>query len=217
MAIKNTNIHLSTQQMPTFNHLYDAAIPRLEAVADLAMDKVHQGISQFRELGTGYQFYLDKTVPYFLGRWAVLVALLELFMLRILLSKGWYIVCYGLGIYLLNLFLAFLTPKFDPSLEDDLRSTEEEEGTLPNNESDEFRPFIRRLPEFNFWYNAVRATIISLVLTCFSFTDVPVFWPILLVYFIILFILTMRRQIQHMVRYRYLPFNIGKKKFINRT
>ncbi|PRT54513.1 Protein RER1 [Wickerhamiella sorbophila] len=203
--------------MPTFNPLYDAAIPRLEAVADLAMDKVQQGISQVREFGTGYQFYLDKIVPHVRARWFVLVALIELFMLRILLSRGWYIVCYGLGIYLLNLFLAFLTPKFDPSLEDDLRSTEEEEGTLPNNESDEFRPFIRRLPEFNFWYNAIRATVISLVLTCFSFTDLPVFWPILLVYFIILFILTMRRQIQHMVRYRYLPFNIGKKKFTNST
>lgn len=181
------------------------------------MDKVHQGISQIRELGTGYQFYLDKSVPHVKERWAVLAVLVIVFFLRIVLSQGWYIICYGLGIYLLSLFLAFLTPKFDPSLEDDLRSTEEEEGTLPNNESDEFRPFIRRLPEFSFWHNATRATILSLVLTCFPFTDVPVFWPILLVYFILLFIMTMRRQIQHMIRYRYLPFDLGKKKFMHRN
>ena len=37
----------------------------------------------------------------------------------------------------------------------------------------------------------------------FPFFDIPVFWPILLVYFIILFVLTMRRQIAHMRKYKY--------------
>jgi Rer1 family len=57
------------------------------------------------------------------------------------------LVCYSLGIYLLNLFLAFLTPKFDPSLEQELADQESEEGTsgaLPTRQDDEFRPFIRR-------------------------------------------------------------------------
>ena len=35
------------------------------------------------------------------------------------LFQGWYIVTYALGIYLLNLFIAFLTPKMDPALHDD--------------------------------------------------------------------------------------------------
>jgi len=29
--------------------------------------------------------------------------------------QGWYIITYALGIYLLNLFIAFLTPKIDPA------------------------------------------------------------------------------------------------------
>lgn len=99
-------------------------------------------------------------------------------------------VCYSLGIYLLNLFLAFLTPKFDPSLEQELADQESEEGTsgtLPTNQDDEFRPFIRRyfdlriifsplitrLPEFKFWHSATRATAIAFVCTWFSFFDVP--------------------------------------------
>jgi hypothetical protein len=56
-------------------------------------------------------------------------------------------VCYSLGIYLLNLFLAFLTPKFDPSLEQELADQDSEEGVsggLPTKQDDEFRPFIRR-------------------------------------------------------------------------
>jgi hypothetical protein len=33
-----------------------------------------------------------------------------------LLLQGWYIVTYGLGIYILNLLIAFLSPKIDPAL-----------------------------------------------------------------------------------------------------
>jgi hypothetical protein len=57
---------------------------------------------------------------------------------------------YALGIYLLNVFLAFLTPKFDPALEQELND-EDDGPTLPTRGDDEFRPFIRRLPEFKFW------------------------------------------------------------------
>ena len=40
--------------------------------------------------------------------------------------------------------------------------------------------------------------------------NVPVFWPILLLYFIALFTLTMKRQIKHMIKYKYVPFSFGK-------
>lgn len=66
------------------------------------------------------------------------------------LTDGW-------AIYLLNLLLAFLQPKFDPSLEADIAADEIEEGgpdsqpVLPSATDDEFRPFIRRLPEWDFW------------------------------------------------------------------
>ena len=62
------------------------------------------------------------------------------------------------AIYILNLLLAFLQPKFDPSLQDDLMADEIEEGgaegersPLPSARDDEFRPFVRRLPEWQFW------------------------------------------------------------------
>ena len=48
-------------------------------------------------------------------------------------------------------------------------------------------------------------------MTFFSVFDVPVFWPILLFYWIVLFFLTMKRQILHMIKYKYIPFNIGKQ------
>ena len=42
---------------------------------------------------------------------------IKFILLKFFISRLVYNFCYALGIYLLNLFLAFLTPKFDPSLE----------------------------------------------------------------------------------------------------
>ena len=50
-------------------------------------------------------------------------------------------------------------------------------------------------------------------MTFFEFFDVPVFWPVLLLYFIMLFFITMKRQIAHMIKYRYIPFDFGKVKY----
>ncbi|EDK46828.1 protein RER1 [Lodderomyces elongisporus NRRL YB-4239] len=185
-------------------------------------------VQNYKRVLITYQKFVDESVPHTNYRWLGFAILLFLFMTRVFLAQGWYIICYALGIYLLNLFLAFLTPKFDPSLEQEMKNESIEEGIdgsdlqqqqlhqlLQQGSSgdEEFRPFIRRLPEFKFWYNATRATLLSLVLSFFAIFDIPVFWPILLMYFIILFTLTMRKQIQHMVRYKYLPFDFGKTRY----
>jgi hypothetical protein len=80
--------------------------------------------------------------------------------------------------------------------------------------------------------STTRATLIAIFCTLSSIFDVPVYWPILVMYFFVLFFLTMRRQIQsvpahrvlliisyltfallsrHMVKYKYVPFDIGRK------
>lgn len=141
-------------------------------------------------------------------------------------------------IYLLNLFIAFLSPRFEPAFEED-----GDEPGLPTKADEEFKPFVRRLPEFKFWcakryllvpsihasfafgygfamsvlirshcpcrVSAFKAVLFSLTLTMFNAFDVPVFWPILVMYFFILFTITMKRQIKHMIKYRYLPFTTG--------
>lgn len=67
-----------------------------------------------------------------------------------------------------------------------------EDGTsgLPTKEEEEFRPFVRRLPEFKFWYSMTKAIAIGFVCTWFSIFDLPVFWPVLVIYWMILFALT---------------------------
>jgi type IV secretory pathway TrbD component len=40
-------------------------------------------------------------------------------MVRVYYLQGWYIITYALAIYILSLFIAFLSPKFDPAMEDE--------------------------------------------------------------------------------------------------
>jgi hypothetical protein len=88
------------------------------------------------------QAFLDASVPHIAARWAFFVFVVVLYTVRVLLLKGFYIVTYGIGIFNLNLVIGFLTPAYDP---------EEQDGpTLPTTET-EFKPFVRRVPEFKFW------------------------------------------------------------------
>ena len=87
----------------------------------------------------------DFLAPQIAARWAFSAFLLVTYLLRIWLHGGFYIITYALGIYLLNLIVIFLMPQLE--LEE-----EESEGLLPTRADDEFRPFMRKLPEFRFWY-----------------------------------------------------------------
>ena len=55
-----------------------------------------------------------------------------------------------------------------------------------------------------------RSFLLGLTATLFPFLDVPVFWPILFLYWLALATFTLRRQIKHMIKHRYLPFDFGK-------
>jgi len=151
-----------------------------------------------------FQKLLDDVNPYVSGRWAFSCVLMLFYIFRIWFLGGWYIITYALAIYILNLLIGFLSPQVDP---------EREPSLLPTHKDDEFRPFVRRLPEFKFWYATTRALIIALLCTFIGILNIPVFWPILLIYFIVLFMITMKKQIIHMWTHKYLPFTSGKPKF----
>ena len=150
------------------------------------------------------QKWLDFLAPWLLVRWCFFFFLLSVYLLRVYYGQGWYIITYGLGIYYLNQLIGFLSPQTDPELEGP--------SSLPTHQDDEFRPFIRRLPEYKFWISMSRATLTAFCCTLFRFLDIPVFWPILLIYFILLFVLTMRKRIEHMIKWKYLPFDFFGKK-----
>ncbi|KAL0267782.1 UNVERIFIED_CONTAM: hypothetical protein PYX00_009953 [Menopon gallinae] len=167
-------------------------------------------VMMWKRVGQLYQKTLDDFTPHVAGRWILACVLVIIFLCRVFITQGWYIITYALGIYHLNLFIAFLTPKIDPAISD----FEDDGGPeLPTRANEEFRPFVRRLPEFKFWYSVTKSTLVALFCTMFEAFNIPVFWPILVMYFITLFVITMRKQIRHMIKYRYLPFTHGKPKY----
>ena len=77
-----------------------------------------------------------------------------------------------------------------------------EASSLPTKNDQEFKPFVRRLPEFKFWHAATRAIALAFMCSWSEIFNLPVFWPVLVLYWLILVFLTMRRQIQAMIKYR---------------
>ena len=166
-----------------------------------------------------FQRLLDKTTPHPLARWLALAALQALYAVRVYRLDGWFIVSYGLAIYMLSLFVGFISPQVDPE------SADGGGAVLPTSgggggggggggaDLSESKGFTRKLPEFKFWFSAVRATLIAFGMTCTELFNVPVFWPILVLYFCLLLTFTLRKQIAHMVKHRYLPFSFGKPSY----
>uniref|UniRef100_A0A8C6QIA3 Protein RER1 n=1 Tax=Nannospalax galili TaxID=1026970 RepID=A0A8C6QIA3_NANGA len=148
-------------------------------------DSVHGKF--FTWLGQIYQSWLDKSTSYTAVWWVVTLGLSCVYMIRVYLLQGWYIVTYTLGIYHLNLFIAFLSPKVDLSL----MEVSDDGPLLPTKQNEEFRPFIPRLPEFKFWHKGI---FVAMVCTFFEAFNVP-------------------RQIKHMIKYWYIPFTHGKRRY----
>eukprot|EP00189_Rhodosorus_marinus_P008448 CAMPEP_0184754910 /NCGR_PEP_ID=MMETSP0315-20130426/44872_1 /TAXON_ID=101924 /ORGANISM="Rhodosorus marinus, Strain UTEX LB 2760" /LENGTH=294 /DNA_ID=CAMNT_0027234355 /DNA_START=507 /DNA_END=1391 /DNA_ORIENTATION=+ len=167
-----------------------------------------RGGEMLKRASTKYQQMLDATTPLVMQRWVGIGALFLIFLVRILYIQAYYIVCYVLCIFVLNQLIYFLQPKDYASLTD---STTSEEPALPT-KLDEFRPFVRRLPEFKFWYSITKAVLLAILATFNPVFNVPVYWPVLVVYFFLLFFVTMRRQFMDMKRFKYVPWDIGKKK-----
>jgi Rer1 family len=154
------------------------------------------------------QSYQDKIIVYPKSRWGAFLASIFIYGIRIFSIQGYYVVTYALAIFLLNLFLRFLTP-----IKADLEDDDSDEPVLPIRERDEYKPIIRKLGEYKFWKTSFIATLIGYACTFITALDFPVFWPVLVMYFVILFVVTMRRQISHMIKHRYIPFDIGKAKY----
>ena len=109
-------------------------------------DSVTSPLAQWKsDFSRAFQYYLDRSTPHTLHRWLGTLAVAMIYILRVYYVQGFYVVSYGLGIYVLNLLIGFFSPKVDPELEG------LDGAALPTKGADEFRPFVRRLPEFKFW------------------------------------------------------------------
>ena len=164
--------------------------------------------SFFNKIYIYFNAIQDKIFIYKTQRWLFILFLFIIYFIRMMLTNGYYALTYCLGIHFLNSFIGFISPLDDPE-----ENTNENESYLPQKNNEEFRPFQRKVKEFQFWSVMFWTLTVGIILTFFECFDIPVFWPLLLFYFIFIFILTMRNQIKHMIKYNYLPWDTGKKIF----
>ena len=162
--------------------------------------------STLEKIGLYFNTINDKIIIYRKSRWLAVAILSIIYFIRVFYKKGYYALTYCIGIHFLNSFIGFISPLDDP--EDELG---ENNSYLPQRSNEEFRPFQRKIREFSFWNLMFWTFVVSIFFTFFECFDIPVFWPLLLVYFLLIFFIIMKRQIKHMIKYNYLPWDTGKK------
>lgn len=108
------------------------------------------------EVSRKFHHYLERSSPHTARRWLVTLAAAAIYILRVYYARGFYVISYGLSIYILNLLIGFLSPKVDPELE------LLDGPSSPTKDPEEFRPFVRRLPEFLFWFDTYAFSMLSL-------------------------------------------------------
>ena len=153
--------------------------------------------------------FRDKIIAYKGIRWSVVLVLAIIYFIRMFYKKGYYALTYCIGIHFLNSFIGFISPLDDPE-DEDLNNGD---SYLPQKNNEEFRPFQRKVKEYSFWSIMFWTFMVSIPMTFFEAFNIPVFWPLLLVYFILIIFLIMKKQIKHMIKYKYLPWDTGKKTY----
>lgn len=74
-------------------------------------NSINPNINLFESWNRKFQYVLDKSSPHPVFRWLFFLFCLMIYTLRVYLINGWYIVSYGLAIFLLNQFIGFLSPQ----------------------------------------------------------------------------------------------------------
>jgi len=77
------------------------------------------------------------------------------------------------------------------------------EPYLSDGREDETRPITPSMPEIKIWERVTYAFAIGTVCTCFKLLEIDVFWPMLVLYFIVLAGYTIRKVFKQMVRHNY--------------
>ncbi|XP_059307249.1 protein RER1A-like isoform X1 [Lycium ferocissimum] len=159
----------------------------------------------YYRISSVYQHYLlDKISPYGLYRWIITAVLAILYSLRVCV-RGFYPGTYLVLFHFSGILCKFLSPHGLPDPDDD-------GPVLPIKGSDEFKPLIRQLPEFNFWYAATIDLCLVLTMTFFPVVDVKGCWPLIFISWCLVYGYKMAVVLIKSKRYKYNPFTLIKQK-----
>lgn len=154
------------------------------------------------------QYAIDTLSPRVYPRWMFALIILITYLRRVFGLKSHIVITYIAGVYLLHSFVLFVTPK-DSNIPDPFEN-DEDESYNPKNIDNDFRPYVRKLPELLFWQSCVQIMLFAYFLTFFPFTDIPVHTPILIAYSVFIVIFTAYKLWNHSKKFKYKIFSLTK-------
>lgn len=138
MSLQRVSFSIKLFQFVLFHERYNMQGTSLPEIA----------ASYYAEYKTKVEAHVNLTIKYKLYRWLGAALLTLLFLLRIIISRKYFMITYFLYVYILVAFVAFITP------------FEEAEGGLPINDTED-KGYRRNLPEFDFWRKYTTAHLIA--------------------------------------------------------
>lgn len=147
------------------------------------------------------QYVADKILIYIKTRWAIAGFLAFVYVSRVIINGSHVVVSYVAGVYLLHSFVSFMTPD-DENIPDPF-DADYQDTYVPNNIDNDYKPYVRKLPEYTLWVFTIQILVIIIILSMFEFADIPVFSPILISYFIFMLVVTLYTVISHSKKYKY--------------
>lgn len=155
---------------------------------------------------------LDYLIQYKTARWLITAALC-LFYFERSYGMNYYIVTYLIGFYVLQLIVKYVTPKGLDQDENEEEDYEEQsistdssisfQPYLTDCRADESRPITPSMSEMQVWERLTYAFTMGTICTCFKLLEIDVFWPMLVVYFLLLAAYTIRKVFKQMVKHNY--------------
>ena len=176
------------------------------------MEVGEQGKIRFQIAKNFFRRRIDRLIIHPRARWGTACALFAFFVLRVLFLRGFYAAAYIFGFYVMQNVIMFLTPSGIPTIQDEENAEvayEIPEHCAPG--GDGSKPVVRKMGEFMLWKKLTLGLVAVVACTFFPMLDFPVFWPLLLVYFVFIVLSIGFKQYRHMKRYGY-SFNDFFKK-----
>ena len=161
-----------------------------------------------------YYSLVGRLVLYPRARWLCTLLLVTAYIYNAQ-RASYDVATYLIGFYLLQLLLSYYTPQ---GVEDEPQESQSdyyylgsEEFIVPEGaeeeatgvERGEDKPLLRSMGELQVWERATFAFIMGLVCTYFKMLQIDVFWPLLLVYFLVLVVYTLQKILKTMEKHRY--------------
>eukprot|EP00835_Amoeboradix_gromovi_P000787 NODE_29_length_33183_cov_0.333666.p21 type:complete len:166 gc:universal NODE_29_length_33183_cov_0.333666:915-1412(+) len=155
---------------------------------------------------------LSQIEEYRYQRWLMFFALEGLLILRMIMKRGFSVLGYIQGLTILNLFFESIYSSTNTEAEDDVINeiplhTIKDIEAPPSPLIEQNSADISLSGDVKLWFWCMVIVLVSLVCTFIDVLDIPVYWQLLLVYFLLLFTITMREPLWIMITKNYTPMN----------